>query len=367
MRRSSRILLIIIAVCLVTGGTAFGVLIYTTWGEIDYENIYFYNPSSPSAIEQININSDIGSVFITYNKTPTEYYAQVDLNIHIEGILVKDSSLSDFFHPIIWENDTSPVTSFTLDAKATTWFIFGVNQQIQINLTLRTDVIYDLNILTSTGAIVMNIPDNIILNNTILEASTGSILLNASRNTTFQGNVGLSTTTGTISFYAKQANFTQDISAYTSTGDMGFNFTKCVIGGQLTGIVSTGYIGFRSYNTKYTGTYTWKLQSSTGSIGVTIHQYNEIEANITGSILTSTGSVNIYYKDYLATVGAKFTCTTSTGSNNYIPLGSGGFTESGVNPKTIQSNDYNDAINKYTFSVAASTGSITVQAESLEN
>ncbi len=365
MRRNLKIVLIIISACLVTGATAFGVLIFATWGEIDYENTYFYNPSSPSAIERININSDIGSVLISYNKTPTDYFAQIDLDIHIVGIFVKDSTLSDFFYPIIWENDTSPVTTFTLDAKATTWFIFGVNQQIQINLTLRTDVIYDLNVLTSTGAISMNIPDNIVLNNTILGASTGAIFLNSSKNTTFQGNVGLSTSTGAVNLYAKLTNFTQDVTIFASTGDIGLNFSRCIIGGHLTGTVSTGYIGFRSYNMKYMGAYNWKLQSSTGAIGVTIYQYNEMDANITGSILTSTGSVNIYYKDYLTTVGAKFTCFTSTGSNSYIPLGSGGFSESGVNPKTIESNDYDDAINRYTFSVAASTGSITVQAESL--
>ena len=106
MKRSTKIVLIVVAACLITGGTAFGVLLFATWGTIDYEKSYYYNPSIPSPIERININCEIGTVNIKYNNTPTNYYAQLDLDIHIEGILVKGSSLSDFFYSEVWENTT---------------------------------------------------------------------------------------------------------------------------------------------------------------------------------------------------------------------------------------------------------------------
>jgi hypothetical protein len=365
LKRIHTAVLIIVAVCVVAVGTTFGILIFTTWGEIDYQNTYYYEPSSPSSIEQININTDIGSILINYNKTPTDYYAQIDLDIHIEGILVKGASLSDFFNPILWENESSPVTSFTLDAKATTWFIFGFLQQIQINLTLRTDVIYDLNILSSTGGISLNIPDNIIVNNTILTSSTGSVFLNASKNNIFQGDVKLSTSTAQVALYATHANFTHDVLSYSSTGNIYLNFSSCSIGGHLRGTSSTGSIGFNSYNMEYSAGYNWRLESSTGFIGVTILQYTDMGANVTGSISTSTSNIHVYYKDNLASIGAKFTCSTSTGSNNYTPIGTGGFSESGVNPKTITSNDYNSASNKYTFTATTSTGNTNIQAESL--
>ncbi|MFX0002830.1 MAG: hypothetical protein ACFE9C_14790 [Candidatus Hodarchaeota archaeon] len=365
MKRIHTAVLIIVAVCIVATGTTFGILIFTTWGELDYENTYYYESTSPSSIERININTDIGSILINYNNTPTNYYAKIDLDIHIEGILVKGSSFSDFFYPILWENESTPLTSFTLDAKATTWFIFGFAQQIQINLTLRTDVIYDLNILSSTGAINLNVPDNIIMNNTILGTSTGSVFLNAAKNTTFQGDVKLSTSTGAVSLYATHANFTHDVISYTSTGNIVLNFSKCSIGGHLRGTVSTGSIGFNSYNMEYSEGYNWRLESSTGNIGVNILQYTDMGANVTGSISTSTGTINVYYKDNLANIGAKFTCSTSTGSNNYTPIGTGGFSVSGVNPKTITSNDYNSTSNKYTFTASTSTGNNNIQAESL--
>jgi len=344
LKKSNRILLIIVAVCIVTGGSAFGVLVWATWSEFPYENTYYYKPETPSSIERININCDIGSIHIKYNKTPTDYYAQIDLDIQIKGILVEGKSFQDFFYPIIWQNESTQVISFVLDAKASTWLTFSISQRVKVNLILRTDVTYDLNTRTSTG----------------------SIALNAAKDTTFLGNVEMSTNTGSVALYANQINFTHSLRAFTSTGSLLLNFSKCSIGKHLVGTVSTGSIDFNSYNMKYSDDYIWGLETSTGSIDVNIIQYTEISVNVTGTILTSTGSIDVYYKDNSANIGAKFTGSTSTGSIDYNPIGVGGFIETGGSTsKTITSNDYNSAINAYTFSLTTSTGSIEVNGESL--
>ncbi|MFW9877571.1 MAG: hypothetical protein ACFFG0_31175 [Candidatus Thorarchaeota archaeon] len=288
---------------------------------------------------------------------------QLDLDIHIAGIFVKGSTLLDFFNPIIWDNTSTPITTFTLDAKATTWFTLF--QQIHIDVILRTDIVYDINSFTSTGSISMDVPNNIIINNTNLATSTGSVSLTTAKNITFQGDVGISTSTGSISLFAKHVNLTKNLIIYTSTGSLTLNFTNSEIGGNLIGTVSTGSITFSSYNMKYSNDNIWSLQTSTGSISAAILQYTEIEANVTGSLSTSTGSISVYYRDTLTNVGALFTCSTSTGSNTYTPIGTGGFTEIGINPKTITSGDYGTAPNTYTFSLTTSTGSINVAAESL--
>ncbi len=359
-------MLIIVAVCIVTGGTAFGVLVWGTWGVYPYENTYYYKPETSSPIERININCDIGSIHIKYNTTPTDYYAQIDLDIKIKGILVDGKSFQDFFYPIVWQNQSTQIISFVLDAKASTWLTFSISQRVKINLTLRTDVIYDINTLTSTGSISMDIPNNSILNNTKLSTSTGSLSLTAAKDTTFLGNVEISTSTGSVSLYAKQVNFTHSLGAFTSTGSLSLNFSKCFIGKNLVGTVSTGSISFNSYNMKYSNDYIWSLGTSTGSIDVNIIQYTEISANITGAIKTSTGSIDVYYRDNSANIGAEFTGSTSTGSINYNPIGFGGFIETGGSTsKTITSNDYNSANNVYTLSLNTSTGSVEVNGESL--
>lgn len=269
----------------------------------------------------------------------------------------------DFFNPIIWDNTSTPITTFTLDAKATAWFIFV--KQIHINVTLRTDVIYDIYGLTGTGAISMNVPNNVMINNTNLDTSTGLVSLTTAKNTTFQGNVGLSTSTGAIDLFGKQVNFTKNLIISSSTGALTLNLTNCIIGGNLIGTGSTGTISFSSYNMKYANDKTWSLETSTGSISISIRQYIEMGANVSGSITTSTASIFVNYRDTLANVGATFSCSTSTGSNTYTPIGTGGFTQIGTNPKTISSDDYGTASNRYNFGLSTSTGSINVAAESL--
>ncbi|MFX1371794.1 MAG: hypothetical protein ACFFCE_08030 [Promethearchaeota archaeon] len=366
MKKSNRILLVIVSVCIVSGGTAFGVLILSTWGSVPYENTFYYKPNTPSLIEQININCDIGSIRINYNETPTDYYAQIDLDIRIKGMLVEGKSFQDFFYPIIWQNESSQIISFILDAKASTWLTFSISQRVNINLILRTDIIYDLNAHTSTGSIKMDIPNNSILNNTILSTSTGSVSLNVAEQTNFLGDVDISTSTGSVELYAKHTDFTQSLNAHTSTGSLKLNFSNSKIGKNFIGKCSTGSIKFNSYNMKYSDDYNWDLTTSTGSIDVNIIQYVEITAKVNGAIKTSTGSINVEYKDNSINIGAKFTASTSTGSIDYEPIGFGGFIESGSSTsKVIISDDYDSAINLYILSLTTSTGSIEVNGENL--
>jgi len=351
----------VVAACIVLGGTSFGIVIATTWGEYEYTDSYYYKPSTSSPIEKLNIISDIGQVNIKYNATPTKFHAQLDLDVKIVGGFVDGKVFSDFFNTIEWTN-TSTILLFKLDAKTNPVFIFGLSYRITIDLTLRTDVIYDIYTCCGTGGINMNVPDNIVINNTYLSTSTGSVVLNSAKNTTFQGSLDVSTSTGKVSVYAKHTNFSQGLHTGSSTGSLVLNFSQCILGDNLIGTVSTGSVSLKSYNMIYMKDSIWYIHTSTGSIDIQIRQYIEMNASITGTIGSSTGSIDILYDDSLSTIGAEFTCSVSTGSISYNPLGLGGLNKFGG---VISSADYNIANNNYTFEVSTSTGSIEVLGRSL--
>lgn len=360
MKRSHKITLMLVAAVLFGSSAIFGIVLFATVGQYEYSETYYYEPGNPSPIEIFNIESSIGAINIKYNKTPTEFYAKIDLDIHIRGPLVAGKSFSDFFKPILWDHDNSPVT-FDIDTKPTSWFLFGLSRRVTINVTLRTDVIYDINAIASTGAIDMNVPQNVIVNKTTLSTSTGSVLLNSAVNTTFQGKVRISTSTGRAKSYAIKTNFTQGLHATTSTGSLTLNFTSTILGGDLIGKVSTGSINIKSYNMIYTQDCLWDIETSTGSIDVQIQQYVEMGADVNSEIKTSTGSIDVDYKDNQANVGASFIGSTSTGSETYDNIGSGGFTEAA---HSLTSVDYSTAIYKYSFTLSTSTGSIDVSGQS---
>jgi hypothetical protein len=366
MRKPLKIILIAAAVLIVGGGTTFGIVISLTWGEYAYSDTYFYDPGVPSSIEKIDFNCDIGAITINYNSTPTNEVVKVELSINIKGGFVQGKTFSDFFHPIIWLNESTPVVTFTLTKKINPAFIFGLFHNIQVDVTLRSDVIYDIDALSQTGSIILITPVGITLNNTHLITATGSIGVDSKDDVTFLGLTTFGTSTGSIDFYADNNNFTHGLTIGTSTGSATVNLTNCIMGDDLTIGVSTGSIDFSSYNMQYAQNVVWDIETSTGSVDIAIYQSIGMGANVTGSIQTSTGGVDVIYKDTLSTVGAEFDCGTGTGTVTYLSSGTGGFSWIGdSNNKVITSDDHSASTSRYTLTVSASTGSIEVIGESL--
>jgi hypothetical protein len=359
MRKNLKIALLIISIVIVGGGATFGIIFAVTWGDYEYSNTYYYDPGvPPSGLEKVSFHSDVGSITIKYNKTPTNYFVEIALDIKLKGAFVEGKSFSDFFKPVTWLNKSVTVIRFSLDKKFT---LFPIIQKINISIILRTDLIYDIIADTDTGSIGMIIPQNIRLNNTDLDCSTGSILIESDDNCVFDGNLDVKSSTGSIAVYAKKVNFTQGLYAYTSTGSLLLNFTNCIIGNDLTGTVSTGSISIKSYNMIYTQDSMWDFETSTGSVNVDILQYIDMGADITGSLKTSTGSIDLTYKDNQSSVGASFFGSWATGSYSRSSSG-GGFGSTGDNP--FQSIDYGTATSTYTLSLTTGTGSIDVDGTS---
>ena len=80
-------------------------------------------------------------------------------------------------------------------------------------------------------------------------------------------------------------------------------------------------------------------------------------ANVTGTWETSTGSVDVIYRDSLVDTGFRFVSSTGTGSINYVGNG----TISGLG-SICSSTNYASATYRYVFSLDTSTGSITADA-----
>ncbi len=354
------IVFLIIAGLLVSGGVAFGIVVVATWGEFAYSNNYYYDPGVPSSWEKVSFSSDVGSINIKYNSTPTNYAVKLELDIKVSGGFVAGKSFSDFFKPIIWANVSEPVTTFSLENNPITWFIFPIIQIITIDVTLRTDVNYDIAAASTTGLINLDIPDNMDLNNTILHSTTGSITLNANENVTFSGNVQAGGTTGKVDIFAKNVNFSQGLTTTSTTGLLTLNFTNCVMGNDISGTSTTGKITLNSYNMVYSQNSVLNLVSTTGEVIANIYQYIDMGVNITGSLVTTTGGIGVTYKDNQAIVGASFLGATTTGS--YARTNSGGFSAISSNP--FESLDYGTANSTYTLSLTTTTGGINVDGTS---
>ncbi|NVM45970.1 MAG: hypothetical protein HWN79_13720 [Candidatus Lokiarchaeota archaeon] len=354
--------LLIVAILVVGGGLGFFIYGFVAAGSIENSFNFKYEPSSPDPIEDLTFYADIGEIIFKYNTSPTTSYANIDVNIEIAGLFMEGKTYEDFFNPETewWDNSTATFNLRTLpDAwyDPSHWF---KSYSITVTVTLRTDVVYDLTALMSTGSIEMQVSDGVILNGTSLTSITGSVKLNILGNNEFRGEVRLKSSTGSIESSATKTNFSSGFRTLTSTGSLTLNYTNCHMGDNLIGTVSTGTVTFKSYNMIYSQDINLNLATSTGRIDAELYQYITMGANVTGTWETSTGSVNVIYRDNLVNTGVRFIGSTGTGSINYSGTG---MIETGLG-SIYSSINYGNATYRYIFSLDTSTGSINADAQS---
>ncbi|MHA1234094.1 MAG: hypothetical protein ACTSQL_03295 [Promethearchaeota archaeon] len=362
--RNYKIALIIAVALIVGGGLGFVIYGFVASGSIENSFNFTYEPSSPDPIEDLTINVDIGSILFKYNTSPSTSYAKIDVSIEIAGLYMEGKTYLNFFNPSTewWDNGTATFNLLALPAvwyEPSHWF---KSYNITIAVTLRTDVVYDLTALTAVGSIEMLVSDDVILNGTSLTSSTGSIKFTTLGNNEFQGKVRLESSTGSVESSAAKTNFTRGFRALTSTGSLTLNYTNCLMGDNLIGTVSTGSVTFKSYNMVYTKDIILNLETSTGSIYVDLYQYISMGANVTGSWQTSTGSVDVLYRDNLVDTDVRFVGSTSLGSIDYTTHATMVITGPGSN--IYSTLNHGDAMYRYTFSLDTSTGSINANAQS---
>jgi len=355
--------IIIIAVLLVGGGIRFIITGFVTAGSIEDSFNFTYEPISPDPIEDLTFHIGIGKILFKYNTTPTTSYAKINVDIEITGLYMEGKTYENFFHPSSewWDNTTATFNLLTLPDvwfDPSHWF---KSYNITVAITLRTDVVYDVTALASVGSIEMQVSDGVILNGTSLTSSTGSIKFDTLGNNKFLEKVRLESSTGSIESYAATTNFTHGFQALASTGSLTLNYTNCLMGEDLEGTVSTGSVTFKSYNMVYAKDINLNLETSTGSINADLYQYITMGANVTGSWETSTGSVNVVYRDNLVNTDVRFIGSTSTGLINYTPHATMEITGLGSIYSTL---NYGDATYRYLFSLDTSTGSVNANAQS---
>lgn len=334
---------------------------FLTYDSFTESQVLYHKPHEPSEVESLSLEMDIGHFRIRYNETPTSYYAQVNVDVQVAGPFVAWHSYEDYFEPIIWENESVSSSTFILNSKGRAWHptTWLVKRNVSVTVILRTDIVYEINATTTAGSVDLSIPTGVRTDNIALTTTTGKISVNAAENAFFHGDVTLATSVGSAKLYAEKATFTQDIWGSATTGEVTLHFSRCVFGGNVIGEVTTGDLDLSTYNAKYTGGSTLNLSATAGDIDVEIFQYVDMNADVTGNVMVTTGSIELVYRDNSPLIGTKFVGETNVGQLDYT--NSGGFTKEG---SVFSSNDYETAAHTYEFALMSTVGSIKVDGAS---
>jgi len=334
-------LLILIAIIFGGIGISIGLFYligFSTYGEIEESFSFYYTPENRTEPEKIRISTDARTINIRYNTSSMPYSIKADAILKVEGMYMRDSDYG-YFHT---EGHYYPSEGFTQLVVYSAGRTLGgfyhptwtAKYDININITLRTDILYDLHIRAYNTKI--SISENLSINTLSLETGISNIELNAN---------------------ATSINI---IEAIAYGGSLTLNLTNCNISDSIYINSTMADINFTSYNTKCNKNVEWALRSEAGSINANVYQSEDLGANISGVLFTSTGNINIEYTDSLPTVGAFFNASSFTGS--FVTTNLGGFEALGNN--LFRTVDYPSATNIYTFSLNNINGYIKVSGQS---
>ncbi|MFX1456085.1 MAG: hypothetical protein ACFFDB_11990 [Promethearchaeota archaeon] len=341
MKKSIKIIIILLIPVIIFGGSigSFYIIGFMNYGVIQESYSFYYNPAIRADPEKIRINTFGATINIKYNQSSVPYYIKADIDFKAEGMYMKGGSPAYYF-TAYWNNNSldSMPELFVTGMPPTlgpfyhpTW---TVRYDIHINITLRTDILYDLHFDVWDTDIIIS--ENLFINNLFIEA--------------FSRNVGLNANGTNIN----------NIEATAYSGYLTMNLDSCNISDGINATSTKGDINFLSYNIKCDKEVDWILRTETGSINAIIFQDEVMGANIFGDFFASMGHINIEYEDVLSAVGAIFNAMEFTGS--FITTNLGGFDL--VGSSLFRSIDYYSANNSFTFTLRNHNGNIQVVGKS---
>ncbi|MBD3349928.1 MAG: hypothetical protein GF364_00400 [Candidatus Lokiarchaeota archaeon] len=212
--------------------------------------------------------------------------------------------------------------------------------------------IEDLVIETTTGNIDIDCGDDFqITNNTYIKSDTGNINFIPNKNSTFNNKLYFETDTGSIHFISDHdSQIKSDLTALSDTGKIWMNLSNNEIGGNLYLSTDTGKIQLDMKSCNFTSTNYWWINSSTGDLDLNIEQLESLQSDVLAKLKTSTGTFNVDFTCEASLLGAKFDIKDQgTGS---VKWDINGFTNS--NPYT--SSNYALAPNHINFELRTGTG-----------
>jgi hypothetical protein len=344
------IALIIIVSMVLSGGSLYA---FANSYDIQEERSYTYESEEiPSELAFIFDVSSAEIVF-QFNSTPIDDIVKIDaiFDFTIHGF--EELSLEEIYD-IVWETSEFSVL---FGIYRNNWFHWTTGNQNVITVTLRTDIVYDLDIDSGSGSVFVNVSEGEDFNNVDISTGSGSIDLNLNGNSNIANDLHLDTGSGSIHVNIKNTTIKNSFEADTGSGslelildDVDLSNTLNLETGSggmeiyiansklLNGILSdtgSGSVGYELINTTLGGYFDveigsggfnlisediflendifWNIDGGSGHINIDITQHHSLGGLITGNIETGSGEVSVNLDMNSIIVPSNWECDVGSG------------------------------------------------------
>jgi len=161
----------------------------STYDVIDAsDDSYKYTTRNSSEIQELNINSDVGDIRLNYFDARVKHAVIIEVNFMMVGSDLAGKTPLEYFS-IDWQNSSSPL-NFTLELNSESWLDYSnlLVKIVSIIVSIREDLVFDVNIKLKEGDIETVIPWGVSINNLLVNVTKGDIFYDFEF-CTIQGNI----------------------------------------------------------------------------------------------------------------------------------------------------------------------------------
>ena len=353
--KAGKIMAIVLIVLIVASGVS--LLTSSHQCDIQEDRSYTYAPDVIPA--ELGFSFDVSSaeVVFQFNSTPMEEIIMIDAQFDFSFRGSEDSILEEVYD-IMW--DTSE-TSVLFGVYQTDWFNWAMWDQSIIIVTLRTDVVYDLDIDTGSGSVSVDVPKGVDFTHLGINSGSGSIHLKMNGSSSIANDLSIDVGSGGIQasikdtviqngFYADTGsgslylaldgvNLSSGLDLNTGSGNIDLSIVHSLLSNGIVSDTGSGTVSFELINTTLGGDFdvdigsggfnlyskditllrniNWDFDGASGSINIDIQQHHSLGGLITGNIETGSGRIIVNLDMNSTIVPSNWDCDVGSGDISF--------------------------------------------------
>ena len=328
-------------------------------GQFDIQEDRIYTYGSEEIPAELMFTFDVSSAEIVFqfNSSPIDDIIKIEANFDFQALGIEECSLEEFYD-IVWETSE---TSVLFGVYQKEWFHWAMWDQSIITVTLRNDIMYDLDIDTGSGSVSVDVPEGINFSNLDIYTGSGSIYLDLNGSSIITNDINLGTGSGNIHADIKNTTIMNSLEADTGSGsldlvfddidltntlyletgsgnivvssinskfsngivsDIGsgsvwYELTNTTLGGDFNVEIGSGGFNLISEDITLLNNINWDIDGASGNINIDIIQHHSLGGLITGDIETGSGGVDVNLDMNSTMVPSNWECDVGSGDVSF--------------------------------------------------
>ena len=353
--KAGKIFAIVLIVLVVSSGASF----FGSSVPFDIQEDRIYTYGSEEIPAELTFTFDVSSAEIVFqfNSSPIDDIIKIEANFDFKARGIEECSLEEFYD-IVWETSG---TSVLFGVYQKEWFHWAMWDQSIITVTLRDDIMYDLDIDTGSGSISVDVPEGVNFSNLNIHTGSGSIYLDLNgssiisndlnigtgsgnihvdiKNTTIKNSLeadtgsgsldlvfndvdlsntlNLDTGSGNMVISILNSKLSNGISSDTGSGSVRYELTNTTLGGDFNVEIGSGCFTLISEDITLLNNINWDIDGGSGNVNIVIIQHHTLGGLITGDIETGSGGVTVNLDMDSILVPSNWECDVGSGDVSF--------------------------------------------------